>query len=319
MTNRAFTMLELVFVIIILGIVSSIGGSVIAKIYENYLIQKSIHSVSIKTELAAEQIANRLQFSMSRLVVARNPTDATDVVELFRATGNDENRTILEWIAYDNDSFTAQQTPGWSGYADLNSSSRAVDANGHSILTPGSNLNLTDTIMRNLSGDRVSTNPLLGANRPNLIFSGDIPFQLALGADTLYRTTCLGLGNPVSTVCSIPITTTSFANAHDRINFTNAAAINMGEFYKLAWSAYALVPTPRGDGAFDLALHSNYQPWAGETYVTRTTTINTLIKNVTVFKFMESAGTLRFKLCARSFITNTNDFVSSCKEKVITR
>jgi len=319
MKKHAFTMLELIFVIIILGIVSSIAASVLAKIYENHLIQRSIHQVSINTELAAEQIVNRLQFSMPMLVVARNPNNLADVRELYRTAGADITRTALEWIAYDNDSFTASRTPGWSGYADLNSTRSAPN---HSIRTPGSDLNLTNTIMENLSQNRVRTiGPIGGAQRrPNLIFSGDIPFQLSPGgaADILYRTTCLGLGGAMNTTCSIPISADSFANAHDRINFVNAAPINMGEFYKLAWSAYAIVPlAPNADGTFDLTLRSNYQPWAGDDWNDGKS--NILIRNVTVFKFMESAGTLRFKLCAKSFITGTTDFVSACKEKVITR
>ena len=315
MKKPAFTMLELVFVIIILGIVSSIAASVLAKIYETHLTQRAIHDLSIKTELAAEQIANRLQFSIPMLTVARDPNNWNDVIELYlNFAGPNPNRTMLEWIGYDNDSFTTAATPGWSGYADLNSS---LSAPNHSVRTPGSDLNLTDAVIRNLSQNDVR---LIGAarQRPNLIFSGDIPFKYVAGGDTQLRIACLGLTNPVNLGCTTPITATTFPNANDRINFVNAAAINMGEFYKIAWSAYAIQPTaPRANGTFDLNLISHYQPWQGETWNQGRS--STLINNVTVFKFMESADTFRFKLCAKSFISGLDASVSTCKEKVITR
>ena len=319
MKKRAFTLLELTFVILILGIVSSIAASVLSKIYENHLIQRSIHQLSVNTELAAEQIANRLQFSIPMLVVARNPNDWSETRELWKAinTAEDENKTVLEWIGYDNDSFSANTTPGWSGFADLNSS---LSSPHHSIRTPGSDLSLTDTIMQNLSHNDVSTT---AGDRPILLFSGDIQFTVEGGGigNAFSRASCLGLGTDITDInCSIPITTSHFANAHDRINFTKPGAINMGEFYKLAWSAYALVPSAaHTDGTFDLWLHSNYQPWLNEKYNQTTTKKNMLIPNVVSFKFMESVGTLRFKLCARSYITGLTDSVTSCKEKVISR
>lgn len=319
MKKPAFTMLELVFVIIILGIVSSIAASVLAKIYETHLTQRAIHDLSIKTELAAEQIANRLQFSIPMLTVARDPNVWNDVIELYlNFAGPNPNRTMLEWIGYDNDSFTTAATPGWSGYADLNSS---LSAPNHSVRTPGSDLNLTDAVIRNLSENDIG---LIGAanQRPNLIFSGDIPFRYVPGGDMQLRIACLGLTNTANTGCTIPITATVAnigANQNDRIDFVNAAAINMGEFYKIAWSAYAIQPTaPRANGTFDLNLISHYQPWQGERW-DQDGRSNTLIKNVTVFKFMESADTFRFKLCAKSFISGLDASVSTCKEKVITR
>lgn len=313
MKKPAFTLLEVVFVIIILGIVSSIAATVIAKIYENYLVQRSIHNISVKTELAAEQILNRLQYSIPSLIVAREPGNFTNVRELELIPSGDTTRTILEWIAYDNDSFSATARPGWSGYADLNTSIATLGLK--SIRTPGSDLNMTDTIMRNLSRNRVSTS--IAANRPNLIFSIS-QYSSALGVDILYNPMCMGLdGAAADFTCASPFTTTSFVDGHDRINFNNTPFFH-AEFYKVSWSAYALVPTNAGGGSFDLVLHSNYQPWLGNDYSTDGMA-NTLIKNVTSFKFLENAGTLRFKLCAREAIVNTDSFISACKEKVIIR
>ena len=322
MTKTAFTMLEMVFVIAILGIVSSISASVVANVYDNYLAQKSLYNASIKTELAVEQIANRLSYSISSLVVARNPDNYVDFRALEESTGGNRDRSMIEWIAYDNDSFSAQATPGWSGFADLNSSLNA------SIRTPGSDLNSTDTIINNLSAGTVSLNGVAD-QRPIIIFAGTNYQQLG----SAYDIDCLGLGavpianQAAAASCVIPVTSNSFANAHDRINFVNLGKnIMHSEFYKLAWSAYAIVPTNIGvtddalaDVNFDLFLHSNYQPWADEAYDDASANVSLLIRNVSVFKFLESGQTLRFKLCAREGIANLDSYVISCKEKVIAR
>ena len=50
-------MLELIFVIIILGIIASIASELIAKVYESYILQRAQYKANMKTELAAKQIA----------------------------------------------------------------------------------------------------------------------------------------------------------------------------------------------------------------------------------------------------------------------
>ncbi len=75
---------------------------------------------------------------------------------------------------------------------------------------------------------------------------------------------------------------------------------------------------PDGDGKFDLVLFSNYQPWNGDSYLDATTTKHILMKNVSVFKFSENGGVVRFKLCAVESIGDDNN-ISTCKEKVVIR
>ena len=99
------------------------------------------------------------------------------------------------------------------------------------------------------------------------------------------------------------------------MNFPDAKDKKIYERYKLAWSAYALVPEDLdGDGLFDLNLWYNYQPWNGENYTDGTSSL--LINNVSVFKFTENGGVIQLKLCASENIGQ--DFnISSCKEKAI--
>jgi len=146
--HPAFTMLEVVFAIVILGIVASIGAEIIAQTYSNYIIQRAQYRANIKTELALNQIANRLRYAIPGTVGARKTLGQTFIpMELV----TDADMKILQWVGYDGDSFEALESdtnrkPGWSGFCDINASSTSA------IKTPGSNLALANTIIGNLGG-----------------------------------------------------------------------------------------------------------------------------------------------------------------------
>lgn len=146
--RHGLSMLELVFVIAILGIVSSIGAEVIAKTYESYIIQRAQYRATAKTELALNQIANRLRYAIPSTVGGRVSTGSSfvPITDISASTMG-----VLQWVAYDGDSFEAissatNRKPGWSGLCDIAASTAS------SISTPGSNLSLASTIITNLGG-----------------------------------------------------------------------------------------------------------------------------------------------------------------------
>ncbi len=148
--NRlAFSMLELIFVIIILGIVSSIGAEVIAKVYENYIVQRAQHRASIKSQIAINLIANRLRYVIPNTMVRRAGIGGIAEFLEESLTGSGDNFTVLQWVGTDADSFKAMRTngdrrPGWSGFCDLNVSTPS------NIVSPGSNFALANAIQTNL-------------------------------------------------------------------------------------------------------------------------------------------------------------------------
>jgi len=223
--RSAFTMIELIFVITILGIVASLGSEIIARVYETYIIQRAQHKASLKTELAAIQIANRLRYAIPGTVYriknddSREPVDAS----LPGGTTGDDYKG-LQWVAYDGDSFEAiasssNRLPGWSGFCDLNDSSPS------SIRTPGSNLALTNTIIQKLSSGTGSKT----LSDAVIYFPGD---NTAYGVNSAVAGPNLTLDSNVSTIV---------------------------EQYKLAWTSYALVV----DANNDLYLYYNFSPVPG--------------------------------------------------------
>ena len=319
--QSAFTMIELIFVIVILGIVSSIGSSIIAKLYENYILQRATHRASLKTELAIQQIANYLSYRIPNTTLARDPNVLTDSIRVDDTTNfSDTKHTLLEWIGSDNDGFSAKRVPGWSGFADITASTQTM------LKTPGSNLLSAKAVIKNLSNDKVN---FFNATTPNvaIFFRND---RYTKNPNKTYAATCMGMVTAdtscISTVYRAPVGTT---NRNQSLSFAKGSTLTkkvLVEHYKLAWTAYAVVPfkpdgsapCAEGESPCDLRLYYNYQPWDG----TRLSSANyntishaTIVKNATVFKFAELGSTFRVKLCVQESIGDSN--ISICKEKAI--
>lgn len=314
-------MLELVMVIVILGIVSSIGSTMIAQLYENYITQRAMHDVSLKTELAINQIVNRLTYRIDGTLIARKSNGEFKKLESFNFGSANTDRAVLEWIGYDEESFSARNRPGWSGYCDVTATQAAFPR----ISTPGSNLSLTETIVKNLAGSNAV--PQLA-----LLF-----WLNGLDGNTFPDPACYGYNGDGNTTCIHQV-----ARINNRTLQTDRAAAGtttISDQYKLAWSAYSIVAvnkdalyndvrngaivseadkTPR---SFDLELRYGYQPWAGNDFNSTTASASTLIRNVTSFKYAEQGGTIRLKLCATERVgdINASTNVSVCKEKVVIR
>ena len=303
--KSAFTMLELIFVIIVLGIVASIGSQIIVQVYESYIVQRALHRTSIKTELAATQLANRLAYSIPNIVIGRkvdNTFRAIDDIPI----GTTDYLT-LEWIGYDADSFgavtastNAGKRPVWSGYCDVNAST--IDQ----IKTPGSRLSELGTtgIISNLSP---GTTDIANAA---ILFPGATAYTV-------------GFNSNIDNIHPV-----SGQSADDTLDLDAKASRNIKEHYKLSWTAYAVVPVPvtgtnltgRGfkstDTIWDLTLRYDYQPWDGNTFANGQSVI--LIRNVSVFKFTGSGNTIRFKICQREYIGEEYS-INTCKEKAVIR
>ena len=275
--RHAFTMVELVMVIAVLGIVSSIGASIVAQVYDSYVTERALYRANIKTELALTQIANRLRYAIPETMGVRASTAAG--VPFIKLTENatDQN-DVFQWVSYDGDSFeavtsAADRRPGWSGFVDLNS----PNTNKDKLSTQGSNLNLAYTIISNLSG---GTKTLSDAELYFPDSNGS-----STGVDNLDATT-LTLDNNATTIY---------------------------ERYKLAWSSYALVKDANGD----LRLYYNFAPVLGAAIPTPTATNNQiLLRHIDSLRFRGTEGALRVKLCVEENLTQTSA-VHSCKEKVI--
>lgn len=309
--KKAFSLIEVIFVLVILGIVASISSQIIVQVYESYILQNALYKTSTKTELVATQIVNRLTYAIEGTTIAKD-TNKTGTVEgvnwikLKNIPSTDNNFTTVEWIGSDNDSFSAGATPYWSGVANYETASR------NSLTTPGSHLTDAATIMNNLSNGAVD---LTTAKPAGLIFSQKAN-QYKTGTE--YSPNCMGLIETNNTSCIFRVSLNSDTNLSFENDLTTGGQLPkiVTERYKLAWSAYTLVPEKNANNDYNLMLYYNYQPWNGELYTAGSKSL--LMTNVSVFKFTENGGVIQLKLCAKERISEQHT-ISSCKEKAIIR
>ncbi len=307
--RHAFTMIELIMVLVVLGIVASIGSSMIAQTYESYIMQKAIHNANFKTELAVNSIANRLAYRINVSMVARKPgqtgnTIGTDIYDLISIPPSMQKIfTILEWINYENDGFKTANPPGWSAFADLNASSFT------SIQSTGSALDTENTILGNL---QITNNPAIMFLSSSGIYRND--------TNASYTASCMYQAGGCMFPVSLGGTTLTFQGGDRALG-----QMQYSEFYQLAASAYAVVPVVdtsiggsiNGIPVWDLYLYSNYQPWAGENY-TNARNKSLLAKNVSVFRFKQEPSSARIKICSIEQIGDGTQ-ISICKEKAVIR
>ena len=303
--RRAFTLLEVIFTIVILSIIGVISAQIISKLYEEYITTRAINELESRTETTLETIARRLDYRVKEATIARDEDNETNITSLSNAN---EDYEILEWIGYDVDSFNGNydsakgfMVPGWSGFVDLYSS----DTNETQIKTPGSELNITDSFENSITQGKVN----LHNGKAGLIFKG-----LPYGYDVKqFGWNCFNEPNPTHCInrnyiydvncskndCSEPILKVSPSLKGKEIT----------EQYYITYSAYAIVPKNN-----NLYLYYNYRPWHGDRYSDGEKTL--LAKNVSTFKFRQIDQVIRLKLCMYKKITDDYN-LSFCKEKVV--
>jgi len=127
--RRGFTLLELIFVIVILGVMSKFGVELLYKIYENTVYSNTLNRLQGRSEIAIEQIANRLKYRIKDTTVAKSGGGSLKPIGNLGA-----GDSTIEWVGIDIDGWRGTGTPTWSGLVDLND---PLTTNA-SLVSPGS-------------------------------------------------------------------------------------------------------------------------------------------------------------------------------------
>ena len=299
MKNRyAFTMIELIFVIVIMGILAKFGVEFLAQAYNNFILSKTNNTLQSQSASAVELIASRLQFRIKDSIIARK-TGTPSVVgyeALSSSTYGDDAR-VLEWIASDIEGFRGTSLPLWSGIIDLNASTATL------LKSPK-----TDTTVLGEQIQVLSHGSGTSINDAALYFVGsnsDIDGYGWGGAITDQNSAM----HPIKAGGIdefIPV-------RGDNGNNNDFAGVDIYEYYQLAWTAYSVVHSDDGD----LTLHYDYQPWQGESYTDGKEAL--IMQNVSTFRFKAIGSVVKIQVCVKSDIINGNEDggYSLCKEKTI--
>ncbi|MDR1554459.1 MAG: hypothetical protein LBS39_00340, partial [Campylobacteraceae bacterium] len=256
-----------------------------------------------QSSITLEQISKRLQYRIKDSTVARKTEAGGDTIRYLGNSEVDETFNIIEWIGYSNEALRTGETPGWSGFIDLDN----VDTNRAALklATPGSDLSDAADIMNALSNNKVG---LTAGTTAALVFKnkkGNEP-------DTGYGWD--GLGGKAEYMLKVS------RNADDVLQINGDAPDQIYEHYYLAHSAYAIVPNAAGgsDIDFNLELRYNYRPWIRETYESAETKSALLATHVNLFRIKQVGSTIRLKLCLHDGKKSGFDnYVVACKEEVI--
>ena len=319
--KRAFTLLELVVVIVVLGIIAMMSFNAIMNIYSNYFQTRTVNELETQTEIALEQISKRLEHRIKPSVIARK-TDGAFLALNDSGVNLNAEYEILEFIPYAyeifndvisldaNDHVIEQggKAGRYSGYADLAKSSPATG-----LISPGSNFTtgVVETI-KDLTC-REDTNATC------VDFAKKDGGVVAIFSDVYYNVqSSFGYSNgtvPVSLdIAKVGVKSTD----GDTLEISDFGGKQISEQYHLAYTANAIVPEQSADpkdtanGVFDLNLYYDYRPWMREKYKPNGEKA-TLAKNVTRFVFTEKNGVIVLKLCMRA----KNSEITICKSKAV--
>lgn len=299
MKRYAFSMLELVFVIVIMGIIGKFGVEFLAKAYQSFIFTKINHSLQANTASSVEFIATRLQYRIKDSIIARKATGvATDFDALASVDSNvtvAQEYTILEWVSTDIDGFRGDNKPYWSGVADIDAVPLGTT---NLIISPDTNTTAMNTLIGILSDTNSTINDgaiyFIGSNNDVVSGYGWDGSTVAIDAQS-------GAMHPINTTANInefQLDTGNFSEVY--------------EYYSFAWTANAIVLSADGN----LTLHTGYQPWEGESY-TGADKQDLLMQDVDTFQFMAIGSIVKIQICVFTDLTKGEDRYSICKEKTI--
>ena len=308
--RKGFSLIELIFVIVVVGIIASVSLSLIFNVYQNYITQRAVSQLTQEVNILGSQLYNYISKRIRGTIIAKEFNNPVNHTQLDSDT--EGNYTVLEWIGYDYDSFSSSDELTWSGIADYtditkdNSSPPDLEV---SFKTPASDLEKAAIILNNLSNEKVD----LSKNKPaGIIFETkeNIFTQIRMpgtNVDIEYHQRCMGLiDNNISCIFAV------HKKDDTSLVFNNTKKIDryISERYKLSWTAYSIFNEKQTDSELsNLYLYYNYQPWNGEKLEGAKRSL--LAKNISVFKYVEHSKVIKFKICLQARILDQT--ISSCK------
>ena len=350
--KRGFTLIELVFVIVVLGIISMFGADLYTKIYKSYVHVRAVNQLEARTQNAMMLITNRLEDRIKSSTIGRDLA-VNDFVPISDLT--DPRFDILEWIGQSVETRNInQRNPGWSGFmsmSQLRDSTWTADADNagyiadtraaFNMVSLGSDFPQVARIVQNLRATAYNTpsnntqvavifRAVTNDASPTSVGIG-FGYDRAVWADGRNRV-LIAVGTP-SNAGSGSIQGETIAINQYPFNPNNANSQEFSEQYYIAHSAYAIVPanvvTYTKDNAgnlsknFDLVLRYNYRPWstvANDVHSYDTASSSLLAEDVSLFRFKDDNGAVALKLCMRDDGRNFDPAeldLNVCKAQVV--
>jgi prepilin-type N-terminal cleavage/methylation domain-containing protein len=312
--KKAFTLIEMIFTLIILSILS-IGTFISIKhLYQRVAKSRAISDLSSNSQVIVDEISSLLYDRVPTSVIGYNP-GSDNFKSIYQLQGNFH---ILEWIGTATE---ALKKGDYSGFIDMDGSNKANNT-VKSFGVNGSDIN--ETLKNKFEGNNNIANAGVA-----LIFSGAFD-EGVIGSD--FNNSFGWHGHNHNLVYDINIT-------DNNISFGGVRPDEIYEKYYLVDSAYAIA---RGadinqnatcikalkvrpeDINNTLFLFYNYRPWKDETFCADPNSGGSMEGNVTILSSEVSGfesglinNSIYFELTLQRKIRGTDNNVTISKQKVV--
>lgn len=291
--RKGFTLVELIFVITVMGVISAMTFVSISGIYEEMLNREATANIEDGVKVAVEQVTARVSSAIKDSLSAADDLANTNCKGVSVLVAGD-NKPVLIWIGRSDesnlglwDAVYGDYVPGWSGFVDVSSSDNTK------IITKGSNLTSAQSIIDSLTGlnNTLNTDP----NSPVAVY-----FHESGSNTNAYNDFFTQTGKMYQVKM----------NGNTELDFIGAnKPTQISEQYTLSHSAYALRLNDT-----NLTLYS-FRPWLGQT-PQNDPNPRVIAQNVSNFGFKWDGGIFRINICERN--TFVDGFTAEvCKEKAI--
>ena len=350
--KRGFTLIELVFVIVVLGIISMFGADLYTKIYKSYVHVRAVNQLEARTQNAMMLITNRLEDRIKSSTIGRE-LSSNQFVPI--SALDDPKYDILEWIGQSVETRNInKRTPGWSGFMSMSQlrddkwKAGTEDAGyigntraEFNMVSLGSDFPQVANIVGNLRATayNTSSNNTQVAVIFKVVTNDASPTSVGIGFGYDRKVDVNGsnrvliaVGRP-SIAGSGKIQGETIRINQYPLNPNNDNSQEFSEQYYIAHSAYAIVPaqvvTYTKDNAgnlsknFNLLFKYNYRPWStakddANSYDKASSAL--LAEDVSLFRFKDDNGAVALKLCMRDDGRNFDPAeldLNVCKAQVV--
>ncbi|MDP2079215.1 MAG: type II secretion system protein [Sulfuricurvum sp.] len=300
--RNAFSMIELLFVIVIMGIVGGIALETIRQYYENiYRTQEYTKRVS-QADHILDQVSKYFENAISSSIV--NLDRGTNTGCYGPPIDGDTNDYTIAFVAPDQDTLRVVGTPGWSE---------------DTLLMPNNELNASDA---NYAVANTVITALGSTLRNSAIYDHE---SANIGACARFNWDDAGAAGGYPGFHKLDVAANPISSTTIRLNADNLA--NDGKRKYLLRTGYAFRVQDNGN----FTMYSNFRPWANQRY-TAATKINVLGEKVAHFyadydatDFMANDNlndrglVWRLKVCMQGLDADLNDSIAEtqtiCRER----
>ncbi|MCK9371773.1 MAG: type II secretion system GspH family protein [Sulfuricurvum sp.] len=298
--RNGFTMIELLFVIVIMGVVGGFALDTVRQYYENIFRTHEYTKQVADADHILEQLSKYFETAINASIVNLDETNSNTC---YGTPGTNNGDFTVAFVAVDNDSLRGiNGQPGWSEDTLLQ--------NNNILSAPDADYTAADTIITALyPTSDLNNSAVYDADSMNVNACTRFNWNGG-GTEGYHRIT----GAPTAT--TLPLVAGNIATD--------------GKQKYLMRTAYAFRVLDNGD----FKMYSNFRPWLGETYTDTTTRQNLLGQNVAHFSIHYNAQDFqnnanindrgmiwKLKICMTGIDANLSESVSAsqqiCRERSV--